>query len=230
MTSTWGNWGNYAVYGQSYGHTNSQGAASWTRQSHSLSWGSTSVSNIPDTLAGSLTAFRTAIAEVRASLQETGTETELTDGLIFASQVPVILSNVKGTVGPYYQYGTIKFNVHGNHSVTGGHSNHTNTTDINGKGAVPVSKSAHANTTGASWTVTSSDMQVAALVKTNNPISSYATPSGKALKSQANAILAILNGAKVIANTLNSFGTRTFDGSNTYYFTSDHSNHSSHSS
>ena len=229
MTSTWGNWGNYAVYGQSYAHSNSPAEGSWTRQSHSLSWGSTSVTTMPDTLAGSLAAYKRAIAEVRASLEETGTEGPLNEGLILASQVPVILNNAKGTVGPYYQYGTLEIGVHANHSVSGGHSSHANARYNNTKASAPYANSGHANTTGASWTYSSSDMQAQALAKTSNPISSYATPSGKAMKSQANAILAILNGAKMVGNTLKSFGTRSFVGDNRYYYATNHSSHSSYS-
>lgn len=229
MTSTWGNWGNYSVYGQSFAHSNSPAEGSWARQNHSLSWGSTSVRTMPDTLAGSLTAFRNAIAEVRASLQETESEETLNDGLIYASQVAKILNNAKGSVGPYYQYGTIVFSVHSNHSVSGGHSNHTNTSYSNNKDSAPYSNSGHSNTSGASWTYSSEDMQEQVLAKISNPISSYATPSGKAFKSQANALLAILNGAKAISNTFNSFGTRSFSGDNKYSQTDNYSSHSSYS-
>lgn len=229
MTSTWGNWGNYAVYGQSYTHTNSQESASWTKKDHSLSWGSTSITSIPDTLAGSLSAFRNAIAQVRMSLDSTDSQSSLVDGFIYASQVQTMLNNAKGTVGPYYQNGTISFNVHGNHSVTGGHSNHSNTSRSNGKGSAPHLDSAHSNSDGASWTVSSEGMQDAALEITSNPIDSYATPQGIVLKSQANAILAILNGAMVTENSMPSFGTRSFGGTNTYSYSENHGNHNSHS-
>lgn len=229
MTSTWGNWGNYGVYGQSFGHTNSQPSGSWTRQSHSLSWGTTSKKTMPDRLEGSLAYFKAAIKEVRDSLDAPASESALNEGYIYASQVQTILNNAKGTVGPYYQYGTVQFNTHANHSVTGGHSSHSNTNNTNAKTAAPVSKTVHANTTGASWQVTSSDMQSAALAKTSNPITSYATPSGKAMKSQAVAILNILNGAKAVTNSLASFGTRSFSGNNNYYYTQNHSSHSNYS-
>lgn len=229
MTSTWGNWGNYAVYGQSYKHSNSLIDMDYTLKEHSLSWGSTSKTSIPDTLSGSLTAFREAIAEVRASLDAVGTETTLSDGPLYASQVQTILNNAKGTVGPYYQYGTLIFNVYTEHSVSGGHTNHAQTTDRNDKNSAPNNRSVHSNTTGASWTRDTSAFRNVALAKTNNPISSYSTPSGKAMKSQANAILAILNGAKAVENTMPSFGSRSVTARNVYQYDSNHGNHNSHS-
>jgi len=232
MTSTWGNHSSSTPHTQSIAHSNSITNTGYTARSHSLSFGSTSYTTMPDKLEGSLSVLRNAAAEARASLDTKNTVVDVPDGLIRASQVATILSNSGGSCGPYYNWGSFNMNLHGNHAVSGGHSSHASSGSLsNTKLSKITSWSGHSNTGGGSahGNTSGTDFQTAVQEKVSRPSSSYTVSAGtSALKSQANAILAILNNGKA-TSSLASFGSWSITGTNKYYYNPDHSQWGNHS-
>lgn len=232
MTSTWGNHSSSTPHTQSIAHSNSITDTGYTARSHSLSFGSTSYTTVPDRLEGSLSVLRKAAAEARASLDSKNTVVDIPDGVIKASQVAMLLSNSGGSVGPYYNWGTFSMNLHGNHAVSGGHSSHASSGSLsNTKLSKIASWSGHSNTAGGSahGNTSGTDFQGEVAAKVTRPESSYAVETGtKALRSQALAILAILNKGKA-TSTLPTFGNWSITGTNKHYYSVDHSQWGNHS-
>lgn len=187
---------------------------------------------MPDKLEGSLSVLRNAAAEARASLDSKNTVVDVPDGVIKASQVATILSNSGGSCGPYYNWGTFNMNLHGNHAVTGGHSSHASSGSLsNTKLSKITSWTGHSNTTGGSahGNTSGTDFQSAVQAQVTRPESSYPVTAGtSALKSQAVAILAILNRGKA-SSSLATFGNWSISGTNKYYYSVDHSQWGNHS-